>query len=39
MREAAEAADDVAMLLGVFQVRVGSRTIERDAALLVGEIL
>src|ERR1043166_6254454 len=39
MREAAEAADDVAVLLGVFQVLIARRAVKLDAAELVGEFL
>src|ERR1043165_6777341 len=37
MREAAEAADNVAVLLGVFQVRVPRRAVKLDAAELAGD--
>src|SRR5882757_9631319 len=39
MREAAEAANDIGVMLGPFgRIRVAARAIEGDAALLVGEI-
>src|SRR6188474_122924 len=39
MREAAEAADDVAVLFGVFQIVITRRAIKFDAADLVGQFL
>src|SRR3954464_11078694 len=39
MRKAAEAADDVGMALGIFQIFIVGLPIQRDAALLIVHVL